>query len=240
MTSLTARLRTNSIVRSFTGFLAFLMIASMIAWTSSARAQTTTVEDGTSMNANNNHDNGLFGGDSRLQDLIVLDLVFNNNVGVLGSAGLGGGTFGGGTFGGSRLGELIVLQELFDDEDGGMSGGGLFDGDSRIGDLIILDRLFAGGSLGVSGTTSANAQFVVVQRGDTLSGIARRFLGDASRANEIAVLNGITNPNLIFPGQVLRLPSVGISGSGVLGGNLGLGGNGLFDLIILDEIFNND
>lgn len=48
-----------------------------------------------------------------------------------------------------------------------------------------------------------------VVRGDNLSAIARRHLGDASRWPEIAELNRdiVPNPNLIFPGQVLRLPA---------------------------------
>lgn len=44
----------------------------------------------------------------------------------------------------------------------------------------------------------------VVQQGDTLSGIARRFrvtLSDLEEANP-----EITDPNLIFPGQVIKIP----------------------------------
>jgi DNA-binding SARP family transcriptional activator/LysM repeat protein len=52
---------------------------------------------------------------------------------------------------------------------------------------------------------------VTVRPGDTLSGIAERFLGDASRWPEIARLNRdvIENPDLIFPGQRLVLPAAG-------------------------------
>ena len=45
-----------------------------------------------------------------------------------------------------------------------------------------------------------------VVRGDTLWGIAKRELNDGRRYMEIARLNNIPNPNLIFVGQVLRLP----------------------------------
>ena len=41
-----------------------------------------------------------------------------------------------------------------------------------------------------------------VQRGNTLSEIARRF---GTTVQEIASINNISNPNLIFPGQVLRI-----------------------------------
>ena len=42
-----------------------------------------------------------------------------------------------------------------------------------------------------------------MQRGDTLSGIASKY-GTTYQA--IAKLNGISNPNLIYPGQVLKIP----------------------------------
>ena len=45
-----------------------------------------------------------------------------------------------------------------------------------------------------------------VKKGDTLSGIALKHLGSASRYGEIANLNGIKNPNTIFPGQKLKIP----------------------------------
>ncbi len=48
-----------------------------------------------------------------------------------------------------------------------------------------------------------------VRRGDTLSGIARKQLGDASRWPEIFELNRdvIDDPDQIFPGQVLLIPA---------------------------------
>ena len=41
---------------------------------------------------------------------------------------------------------------------------------------------------------------------DTLWAIAERFLGDGNRYQEIANANGIANPDLINPGQVLNIP----------------------------------
>lgn len=48
-----------------------------------------------------------------------------------------------------------------------------------------------------------------VKSGDTLWGIAKKCLGNGSRYTEIYNLNKnkIKNPNLIYPGQVLTLPS---------------------------------
>jgi LysM repeat protein len=50
--------------------------------------------------------------------------------------------------------------------------------------------------------------FVVVRPGDSLSSIAARVLGAASRWREIWDLNRdfVPNPRLVFPGQTLRLP----------------------------------
>lgn len=58
---------------------------------------------------------------------------------------------------------------------------------------------------------SAPAQTVTQQtytvvKGDTLSAICRRFYGDASLYPALAKANGIVNPDLIHPGQIVRLP----------------------------------
>jgi LysM repeat protein len=51
-------------------------------------------------------------------------------------------------------------------------------------------------------TPAANPETYTVQRGDTLSSIARRF---GTTAYELARLNGIANPSLIYVGQKIRL-----------------------------------
>lgn len=48
-----------------------------------------------------------------------------------------------------------------------------------------------------------------VVKGDTLWGICRRTYGDGSLAWKLAEANGIKNANLIFPGQVVKLPDKG-------------------------------
>ena len=52
----------------------------------------------------------------------------------------------------------------------------------------------------------ATARTYTVNAGDTLSAIAARELGAASRWHEIADLNGIRDPRTLQIGQVLRLP----------------------------------
>ena len=69
---------------------------------------------------------------------------------------------------------------------------------------------------GIAGPITWQALHVyVVQSGDTLSEIAQGQLGDANRWQEIFELNRalVSDPDEIFPGQVLVL-----SGSGVPGG----------------------
>jgi nucleoid-associated protein YgaU len=52
------------------------------------------------------------------------------------------------------------------------------------------------------------AQFYTVQRGDSLSKIAKQHYGDAMKYPEIFEANKpmLKDPNLIYPGQVLRIP----------------------------------
>ena len=45
-----------------------------------------------------------------------------------------------------------------------------------------------------------------VVKGDTLSKIAKKYLGDSSRYTEIKKLNKIANPNSLKVGQIIKLP----------------------------------
>jgi surface antigen len=49
----------------------------------------------------------------------------------------------------------------------------------------------------------------IIQSGDTLSGIAQQTMGDGSAPyyNFIAERNGIANPNIIYPGQQILVPT---------------------------------
>ena len=63
-----------------------------------------------------------------------------------------------------------------------------------------------GGDRETSGAPSGKTY--TVKKGDCLWNIAKLLLGDGSRYTEIYALNRdkITNPNLIYPGQVLTIP----------------------------------
>lgn len=54
-------------------------------------------------------------------------------------------------------------------------------------------------------TKKQDKTYTVVS-GDTLWHIAKRTLGDGNRYGEIAKINNISNPDLIYPGKVLKLP----------------------------------
>ena len=56
-------------------------------------------------------------------------------------------------------------------------------------------------------TATPAPQTYTVQRGDTLSAIAKRFYGHASEYRRIAAANNIANPDLIHPGQQLVIPA---------------------------------
>ncbi len=54
------------------------------------------------------------------------------------------------------------------------------------------------------------AQYHMVQKGDTLGKIAKKFYGDAMKYPVIFEANKpmLKDPNLIYPGQVLRIPAL--------------------------------
>jgi len=67
----------------------------------------------------------------------------------------------------------------------------------------------AGGGLGSAGGGEAASKFYTVKSGDSLSKIAKEFYGDASKYPQIFEANKpmLKDPDKIYPGQVLRIPS---------------------------------
>lgn len=59
-------------------------------------------------------------------------------------------------------------------------------------------------------TVSNNRDFAVhkVEKGETLSEIAKKYLGDANKYRDIASYNNISNPDKINVGQEIRIPNL--------------------------------
>lgn len=57
-------------------------------------------------------------------------------------------------------------------------------------------------------TAESSVEQYTIQYGDTLSAICRKYYGDGSAAayNRLAQINGISNPNLIYAGNTLKIP----------------------------------
>jgi nucleoid-associated protein YgaU len=73
---------------------------------------------------------------------------------------------------------------------------------------VVADIKVAGGG-GSAGTQAQAAKTYTVKSGDTLSKIAKAHLGDANAYMKIFEANRdqLSNPDLIKPGQVLKLPN---------------------------------
>lgn len=63
-------------------------------------------------------------------------------------------------------------------------------------------------------TLSSDGKYVTVVKGDTLWGIAKTHLGSGTKYKQLASINNISNPNLIYVGQKIYLTSGGGSSSG--------------------------
>ncbi|MDQ3015813.1 MAG: peptidoglycan-binding protein LysM [Bacteroidota bacterium] len=82
-------------------------------------------------------------------------------------------------------------------------------------ELVVLTL---GNNMGVSSvddrmtviTPEPEATFYEVQSGDSLSKIAKEHYGDATKYNSIFEANKpmLKDPNLIYPGQMLRIPKL--------------------------------
>lgn len=74
-----------------------------------------------------------------------------------------------------------------------------------LNNIADKNKIYVGQVLKISGTTSNNSITYTVQAGDTLSGIASRF---GTTYQELARINNISNPNLIYVGQVIKVNGV--------------------------------
>lgn len=78
------------------------------------------------------------------------------------------------------------------------------------GPLPDFSNVTSGSSSAAAPTTPARPETYTVQKGDSLSKIAKQQYGDAKKWKAIFEANRdqITNPDLIHPGQVLKIPSL--------------------------------
>lgn len=65
----------------------------------------------------------------------------------------------------------------------------------------------AAGQPRTNDTPPTAQQSYTIRRGDTLSSICRKFYGDANLYPKLAAFNGIANPNMIYDGHTLKIPS---------------------------------
>ncbi len=97
------------------------------------------------------------------------------------------------------------------------SGKVIIAGEATSADALEKAVLMAGNIEGVEAvdTSSVTApvqtvavEFYTIQKGDTLSGIAKKFYGKAGDYPKIFEANRevIKDPDLIYPGQVIRIP----------------------------------
>jgi LysM repeat protein len=92
-----------------------------------------------------------------------------------------------------------------DKKDGIISGGG-----TSVGSGNRASGIVSGGGSQLSSREDNTLQTYTVVKGDSLSKIAQRVYGKASLWRKIYEANQdqIKDPDLIFPGQLLRLPEI--------------------------------
>jgi nucleoid-associated protein YgaU len=86
-----------------------------------------------------------------------------------------------------------------------LSGGAM---DDEMKEKVILAVGNVEGVSSVEADVASEPVFHTVEKGDTLWAIAKKTLGDGNRYNEIFEANKpmLSDPDKIYPGQVLRIP----------------------------------
>jgi nucleoid-associated protein YgaU len=81
-------------------------------------------------------------------------------------------------------------------------------GQQRTGSMVDLENKNTSAS-GQNDPTAIAPQYYEIKKGDTLSAIAKREYGDAAKWRTIYEANKdqIKNPDLIHPGQKIKIPS---------------------------------
>ncbi|MDQ3288021.1 MAG: peptidoglycan-binding protein LysM [Pseudomonadota bacterium] len=118
-------------------------------------------------------------------------------------------------------GDTVVMEGMVPDQDTREKAVlivGNVEGVGRVDDRLRVDKPRADFS-GVTSTSTSTAhgngnwssRTYTVESGDTLSGISKKVYGDASKYPTIFEANKpmLKDPDKIYPGQVLRIPSAG-------------------------------
>ncbi|MDO6460888.1 peptidoglycan-binding protein LysM [Granulosicoccaceae sp. 1_MG-2023] len=119
----------------------------------------------------------------------------------------------------------VKIKELIEEDNPGIDGLGVevkdgvvsLSGKAASAEALEKAVLMAGNLEGVSEVNvdaveapelSARVEYYEVQSGDTLSGIAKQYLGNAMDYPKIFEANRevIKDPDLIYPGQKIRIP----------------------------------
>lgn len=98
------------------------------------------------------------------------------------------------------------MPDKVDDKKGGIVSGG----HTSVGSESRAPGIVSGGSSQLTSKDERTMQTYTVVKGDSLSKIAKRVYGKASLWRKIYEANQdqIKDPDLIFPGQLLRLPEI--------------------------------
>lgn len=76
----------------------------------------------------------------------------------------------------------------------------------RILSAIQISNNNTGNKTRATEKTTVAIENYVIKKGDTLWAICRKFYGEPTLYSKLASYNGIKNPNLIYAGNVLKLP----------------------------------
>jgi nucleoid-associated protein YgaU len=90
----------------------------------------------------------------------------------------------------------------------------LVDASSGSGQQYLYTPTAVENAVNTSGKDGVLVQDVSVQKGDTLYGISRKFSGHGSYYPQILLFNDIKDPNLIYPGNVFKIPVSHATGAG--------------------------
>lgn len=73
---------------------------------------------------------------------------------------------------------------------------------ARYNGIVDVDNILAGQTIRIFVPSESRPSWYIVRRGDTLWSIAEKF---NTTVDELAQLNNIRNPNVIYAGRIIRI-----------------------------------